>query len=474
MGYGKSCSDLSLHVIFQAMQSLDAEVREQVERILCSATFQRSESLQRVLSYLAERSMSDGPDQLKEYAIGMDVFGKGKDYDTRLDSSVRIQVGRLRQKLIEYYAVEGVNDEIIVALPKGQFKLLFEHRVPGRMPGRSVPENGEPIEPHGVDLIRSGEVRWRRIALALAVTLAAVVVWGSITYITLRRGNHSTSSELRWTPATEAFWQPFVGGDRPLIIAAGIPLFVGIRGCCLYRDLGGSNRWDETVQTQNFKILRKALNNPDLFDGRSYTTMSEAKSLMLLGELLGQRMPKIRFAKSNDLSWQELSDNNVLFLGSKNVHEVLSALPVNLEIISEPTGLRVLHPGEGEPGFIPDAYDQELHALISVLPGPSGKGFVGIFSGSLGPEAFAAKDTRAEGFADSLGAGCLPAVEYATSPASLEEFASRIKDKAGKIPAYFQVALGVKFKGGVPISSHFLLGRELRIEHAAVTQKIAH
>src|SRR5712691_10696223 len=43
-------------------------------------TLQRSEDLQRLLTYLTEKSLAEGADQLKEYAIGMDVFGKGKDY----------------------------------------------------------------------------------------------------------------------------------------------------------------------------------------------------------------------------------------------------------------------------------------------------------------------------------------------------------------------------------------------------------
>jgi hypothetical protein len=449
--------------------------RGEIERILRSGTFQRSESMQRLLGYLSEKSLSEGADHLKEYAIGLDVFGKCGDYDTRLDSSVRIQVSRLRQKLTEYYALEGINDEIIVTLPKGQFKLLFEHR----KPSTSAPLAPEHVEHHSVDPIRSGELPWRRIALALAVTLVAVVVWGSLSYVKLRRADHNASSESRWTPAKEAFWRPFVEGDRPLIIAVGVPLFVGLRGCCFYRDLS-SSRFDEAVQTQNFKALRKVLNNPDLFDARAYTTVGQARSLMLLGELLGQRIPKILFAKSNELSWQQLSDNNVLFIGSRNLYKLLTALPVKPEIVMESTGLRVLHPGKGELSFIPDgkignngivADGEELHDLISVLPGPNGKGFVGVFTGSMGAPAFAATNTGADVFAASMGAGSLPAIEYATDPASVEEFANRIKDKTGKIPTYFQVALGVTFKGGVPVSSHYLLGRELRIEPATV-QKV--
>ena len=85
------------------------------------------------------------------------------------------------------------------------------------------------------------------------------------------------------------------------------------------------------------------------------------------------------------------------------------------------------------------------------------------------PSSIKDTNTRSEGFADSMGVGSLPAVEYATDPASVEEFVNRIKDKNGRIPTYFQVAVGVIFKGGVPVRMHYLLGRELRLERTGVT-----
>jgi hypothetical protein len=315
--------------------------------------------------------------------------------------------------------------------------------------------------------------------MALAVVLILAMVWGSVSYIRIRRASQSgAKSEARWTPAMEAFWRPFLEGNRPLVMAVGAPMFIGLRGCCFFRELG-TNRLDDAIQTENFKSVRKALNNPELFDGRPFTTVGQAKSLMLLGGLLGQRIPKILFAKSNELSWEQLSDNNVLFMGSRSLYELLTALPVKPEIIMESAGLRIVHPAKGEPSFIPEgkigkngfvADGEELHVLIGILPGPKGKGVVGVFTGGMGAPAYAVTNTRSEGFADSMGVGSLPAVEYATDPASVEEFVNRIKDKNGKIPPYFQVAVGVIFKGGVPVRMHYLLSRELRLDRTEVAQ----
>ena len=42
-------------------------------------------------------------ESLKEYSIGVDVFERSPDFDPKLDSIVRVQAGRLRLKLTEYY-----------------------------------------------------------------------------------------------------------------------------------------------------------------------------------------------------------------------------------------------------------------------------------------------------------------------------------------------------------------------------------
>src|SRR6516165_9795209 len=73
--------------------------RAQVERIVVSEALRHSETQRRLLRYLTEKSLSGEADQLKEYTIGMDLFGKGTEYDPRQDSGVRIQIGRLRLKL---------------------------------------------------------------------------------------------------------------------------------------------------------------------------------------------------------------------------------------------------------------------------------------------------------------------------------------------------------------------------------------
>src|SRR5579864_982415 len=106
----------------------------QVRRILQSKAFRISEVHRNLLQYLAEKSLSGTADSLKEYTVGLDVFSKPASFDPRQESVVRMHTARLRQKLAEYYRTEGIDDPVIIDLPKGGFKITFETRPQAVLP----------------------------------------------------------------------------------------------------------------------------------------------------------------------------------------------------------------------------------------------------------------------------------------------------------------------------------------------------
>src|SRR6201996_4133951 len=100
----------------------------QIDRILHSDEFRSSEVLRRLLTYLADKAVSGEADQLKEYVIAIDGLGKPSSYHPQPNPAVPTQIGPLRQKLAEYYRTEGKDDDVIVYLPKGRFRLVCEQR----------------------------------------------------------------------------------------------------------------------------------------------------------------------------------------------------------------------------------------------------------------------------------------------------------------------------------------------------------
>src|SRR5260370_3457808 len=103
-------------------------IQQQIERIVHSEQFRSSEVIRRLLTFMSEKAIAGEADNLKEYVVAIDGLGKSSTYDPQHTSAVRIQMGRLRQRLAEYYRSEGKNDPMIVELPKGRFRLTFEER----------------------------------------------------------------------------------------------------------------------------------------------------------------------------------------------------------------------------------------------------------------------------------------------------------------------------------------------------------
>lgn len=106
-------------------------VRAQLERILASRGFATAVRLSRLLRHSVERTLAGQADQLKEYSVGMEVFDRDDKYDPRVDSIVRVEAGRLRGRLDEYYAGDGAGDTVRISLPRGGYVATFEPNVPG-------------------------------------------------------------------------------------------------------------------------------------------------------------------------------------------------------------------------------------------------------------------------------------------------------------------------------------------------------
>jgi hypothetical protein len=104
------------------------EVLRWLERILASQYFLRSYRLSLFLRFVVEQSLKGQPDQVKEYTIGTEAYGRTSDFDPSMDSIVRVEARRLRKKLTAYYEGEGASDEIIVAFRPGCYVPSYGRR----------------------------------------------------------------------------------------------------------------------------------------------------------------------------------------------------------------------------------------------------------------------------------------------------------------------------------------------------------
>src|SRR5580704_17569149 len=110
-------------------------VSGEVEKIAASASFRKAERCLRLLRHLTSLALAGRSDELKEYSLGVTVFERPPSYDPGSDPVVRLEARRLRLKLAEYYQHEGLDDPVIIDVPKGAYVPDFRFR---RAPGPEV------------------------------------------------------------------------------------------------------------------------------------------------------------------------------------------------------------------------------------------------------------------------------------------------------------------------------------------------
>jgi TolB-like protein len=125
------------------------EVRSELETILGSRSFASSTRLSRFLRFVVERTLAGDGERLKEYVLGVEVFDRDENYDPRIDSIVRVEAGRVRTKLEEYYGGEGVGAALRIRIQKGGYAPLFERRSETPPGNGGTPANGVAVAPNG-------------------------------------------------------------------------------------------------------------------------------------------------------------------------------------------------------------------------------------------------------------------------------------------------------------------------------------
>lgn len=99
----------------------ERRIREQLDRILSSTTFSGSERHRQFLRFVVEQSLKGDTDKLNEFVLGFEVFNKSDSFDPRIDSIVRVEARRLRERLRKYYQEEGAHDSIVITLRPRSF-----------------------------------------------------------------------------------------------------------------------------------------------------------------------------------------------------------------------------------------------------------------------------------------------------------------------------------------------------------------
>jgi len=372
-------------------------IKAQADRIAQNRNSRLSDLQQRLFRYLVEQSLSAEAGKLKEYTIGLDVFGKPPSYDPREESVVRMHVARLRQKLADYYRSDGAKDPILIELPKGGFKVLFEPRPTAD----DLEESGAPAEPGPRPVARRYV---REMVLAACLVTAILVTW----YVGARPAKAQPATGEAPSPLTselQQLWSPILDSNRPLVVCIATP-------------------------------------------SSSSSSAGTASGAFLLGQFLASRKQHLLLTRGDLLSMPEIMMDNVVFVGPVAGNRQIAAVPADQPIALEADGIRNPNPRPGEPTFLQDGEaprsgeTDEAYALISHIPGLYGNGEILSLSGNRISSVMAA-------------------VQALTDPSLARTVVSHLRNPQGHVPRYFQVVLKVTSMDDMPVSIAYVLHREV-------------
>jgi hypothetical protein len=260
----------------------------EVARVQESGSLGQAGRLRELFDYLAARGPDAAPATQAEIADS--VFGQP---DTEGDdATARVYVHRLRKRLEEFYAAHGEGpDGARLALPAGTYALRLA-------------QQSAAVEPGALAAPPAPSRRWP-YALALAVALLLAVLAGRFLPGTAE------------APPANAFWQPFLESDRPIVVVVGDYYLFGEIDPVrpeqgrLIRDFRVDSPTD-LAGLQEAEPERYG-NAEDV--GLTYLPLSTAYALRHVVPMLARGGREVQVIAASELGAQTAREANIVYLG---------------------------------------------------------------------------------------------------------------------------------------------------------------
>lgn len=406
---------------------------QQIDNIIKSHSLRGSESLCKLLQYLAKQSLNHPDAPVKEYQIATEVYGRRVDFDPQSDSTIRVQAGRLRLKLAEYYASEGAADPIVVKIPKGSYHLIFEARPVDSSPQlRATSPLGARSSQIAVSTVPAS---WQiAVILLLAGLTISVIVLGSLLWNRkVPEPAMAAPGPSRPTGSLATFWKPFASGvEEPWVIFSNAA-FVG-------RPETGMRYYNSNQDSKSA-----------VYD--HYTGVGEVLAIHALDDVFDTLGRRIRVKRGSLFTLDDVRNNNLIFVGSPSENLSLLDIPgtqdfVFQRVVSGPRqgDLSIVskHPKPGEAtSYLASPSNVTLtedYAVVGLLPGIGPGRYVMILAGTT---TF----------------GTQGAVEFVCRQESVEKLLHAIPNSGPGSIKPFEALVRVKIARGVPVGTELVAVR---------------
>lgn len=255
------------------------KISQTLEKLMNSKTFSKSGINKDLLNYLVNCTLKG--ENPKEYQIANDVFGKKAD--NHKDINIRVYIFNLRNKLKEYYKTEGRDDTVIIQIPKGKYKVDF--RFDRIKSIRSI------LSRVGFHLFAAG--------LVLFVVALIVIV-------------QSPKSQL----PENSLWREFFEPELPILIVMGDHYFFNDSIATGRIGISRDTRINSDEELDNYLKAHPELMGKITKNRMTYINKQAPVGLFSMMQMFGGKQAETEMKFSSQLSWEDLRNKHLIFIGS--------------------------------------------------------------------------------------------------------------------------------------------------------------
>lgn len=301
---------------------LRGAVQEELDAILASTAFHGAERCKQFLAYVVHHQIEGRPELLKERIIGTEVFQRQPGYATGEDPVVRVQAGKVRHRLEQFYQTRVDKPKVRIELPLGSYSPLFQWSTPAA-PAKNISATVE--EKSGQEA--PVRVFWSRRIVLWCVSVAVLFFLGIVgTVFWVARQNERQKNVM------EVFWAPIFASQQPVLICLAQPV-VYRPTQQLYRQYANTHNgaFRTEVERTNVPLPLKESDQihwGDLYLARDYgVAVGDAYAAVDLSGTLGRLGKPSQVRIGTGYSFEDLRNSPAVLVGAFNNNWTMQLTP---------------------------------------------------------------------------------------------------------------------------------------------------
>jgi hypothetical protein len=456
--------------VIDTHENCDLQTRKElVNRVVSSSLICKSARLRELFLYLCNRVLDESVDDIHELELGHRVFGRPEHYDTATDNIVRVHASLLRKRLAEHFQTEGINEQLIIEIPRGNYAPTFRKRdsvaavaevselqeplvlQPDLASLGSKGRLGQELSPASLVRLRNGIPPWilgvvSFLALGLACLSSVLLVRS------LNQKPDARRQTLTGDTTVRQFWSGIFHRDTPAQVVlddASLDFYQEALG----HPVALAEYFDRSYLHPAEEAAAAAHLDPKLVHSFLLRRQSNFADVNLVGRLsqtaavLGSSA-NVGFAR--DFSFRQLRSGNMILLGTRQSNPWIQSFDSSLtlrwkfdpaldgyypmDITASPSEVDRFRSGAD------GVKTHEGYTIVAFLPNLGGSGNVLIISGTG-------------------GAAVSAALEFLNNETAMSRLRSSLKPKEKDTFPYFESLLRVEKGGGFPKNVTIILSR---------------